>query len=133
MCMLMNARKAARAVSRRYDRLVRPFGLKAGQFSVLVAVRSGKGMTTTAVAEALGMDRTTLVRNLALLEKQGFVRGAAVERGNGRTYVLTDSGARIFDEALPIWREAQADLAAELGVEQFEDIVSAMKRLSVVG
>lgn len=132
LCMLNNARRAARAVSRRYDRLVRSFGLKAAQFSVMILVREHPGKTTGELADVFSIERTTLVRNLALLEKNGLVLGQPAGGGRGRTYILTEAGADMLEQALPIWRKAQADMEAELGTEQFHTTVNVLQRLSKV-
>jgi DNA-binding MarR family transcriptional regulator len=132
LCMLNNARRAARAVSRRYDRLVRSFGLKAAQFSVLILVRENPGKTTGELAEVFSIERTTLVRNLALLEKNGLVAGQSAGGGRGRTYILTEAGHDLLEQALPVWRKAQADMEAELGTERFHTTVSVLQRLSKV-
>lgn len=130
LCMLMNARRAARAVSRRYDRLARPHGLTAVQFSVMGAVINGAGKTISELADGLGMERTTLVRNLALLEKQGLIRGERLEKGNGRCHVLTERGEVLVDSCLPVWRKAQDDLARELGQADFLETVRVLQRLA---
>lgn len=132
LCMLNNARRAARAVSRRYDRLVRSFGLKAAQFSVLTLVMEGKGQTTGELAALISMERTTLVRNLALLERKGLVTARSAESSNAKTFELTPAGRRLMDEALPVWRQAQAELEAELGTPAWETTLDALKRLSRV-
>lgn len=132
LCMLANARKAARAVSRRYDGYVRSFGLKAAQFSVLAAVRAGPGKVTSELATGISMERTTLVRNLALLERKGLVKGLPAPSGNGRTFVLTEEGEALMDKALPAWRKAQAELAAELGIADWDKAQEALRKLSQV-
>lgn len=132
LCMLANVRRAARAVSRRYDREARKLGMTAAQFSALTHIREGKGRTTGELAELGSMDRTTLVRNIALLQKKGLVRVLEADRGNGKVYELTDKGETLVEEALPFWRKAQADLAEEMGVEAFRDTIKSLKILSKV-
>jgi DNA-binding MarR family transcriptional regulator len=132
LCMLANVRRAARAVSRRYDREARKLGMTAAQFSALTHIREGKGRTTGELAELGSMDRTTLVRNIALLQKKGLVRVLEADRGNGKVYELTTKGEKLVEEALPFWRKAQADLAEEMGVEAFHDTIKSLKVLSKV-
>ncbi len=132
LCMLNNVRRAARAVSRRYERLVRHFGLKAAQFSVLVLVRENPGRNAGQLAERFSIDRTTLVRNLALLEKNGLIKGDASQAERGRAFELTKDGRELLEAAIPVWRKAQADLEAELGTDEFHQTISALQRLSKV-
>jgi DNA-binding MarR family transcriptional regulator len=130
LCVLDNARKAARAVSRHYDRLARQAGMTAGQFSVLVAVHRGDGETTGALADRLSMERTTLVRNIALLERKGLVTSGTSGGERGKRYVLSGDGARLLSDALPLWRQAQSDVMRHLGDDEFLRTISALKRLS---
>src|SRR5688572_31775668 len=73
-CTCFNLRKAARAVTQLYDDILRPSGLRATQFSLLMLIRGAGRLQLTELAEAAVMDRTTLKRNLALLEREGLVR-----------------------------------------------------------
>ena len=130
LCVLDNARKAARAVSRHYDRLARKVGMTAGQFSVLVAIRQARDESTGELAERLSMDRTTLVRNIALLERKGFVVSAQALNARGKRYALTREGAALLERAMPLWRKAQNDVEAFLGSEEFLKTIRALRRLS---
>ena len=72
-CACVRARTAARAVTRAYDDMRRPTGLRATQRSVLVAVATGQAASIAALAQVLGMDRSTLTRNLGPLQAEGLV------------------------------------------------------------
>ncbi len=131
LCVLDNARKAARAVSRHYDRLARQVGMTAGQFSVLVAVRQARRQSTGELADRLSMERTTLVRNLALLERKGLVTSELAEEGRGKRYRLSGEGDRLLGQALPLWRQAQQDVMRHLGDDgEFLKTINALKQLS---
>jgi len=130
LCVLYNARKAARAVSRHYDRLARQVGMTGGQFSVLVAIRQGREETTGELATYLSMERTTLVRNIALLERKGLVFSGPLRDGRSKTYLLTDRGEHLIEEALPLWRKAQGNVREMLGTEDFYKTIETLKRLS---
>jgi DNA-binding MarR family transcriptional regulator len=130
LCVLNNARKAARAVSRHYDRLARQAGMTAGQFSVLVAIRQTTEETTGELADRLSMDRTTLVRNVALLERKGLVASSMSSESRGKCYRLTDEGRKLLEDALPLWRKAQSDVMSHLGEADFLRTISALKKLS---
>jgi len=110
-CVMFNLRKAARGISRRYEDALRPVGLKAGQFSILAALLdAGDGLPIGRVAENLGMDRTTLNRNLRPLERRGVVESAPDPADRrSRKLRITDAGQRLMDAAIPLWRAAQAE------------------------
>ncbi len=130
VCMLFNVRRAARAISRRYDRYVAHFGLKAAQFSVMIVVREHDGKTVSEMAETICMDRTTLLRNLSGLERKGLVTTRKAETGKARLYELTPTGAEMLNEAIPLWRQAQEELARDIGADTFEETVRALKVLA---
>lgn len=132
LCMMANARMAARAVSRRYDRQVRPFGLKAAQFAVLGLVKRNAGATMADLAELVSMDRTTLLRNLVLLDGKGLVTRRPAASGVGKSYDLTPAGDALVIAAIPAWRRAQTELEAELSPETFADAIKILQRLSTV-
>ena len=53
-----------------YDQALAPLGLKITQFSVMVTAARQGPMPVAPMAEALGMDRTTLSRNLKPLVRK---------------------------------------------------------------
>ena len=132
LCMVSNTRKAARAVTRRYDAYLRPYGMTATQFSLLGGVGMMPGATVSEIAEERGFDRTTLTRNLDRLEDLGLVRSHQPEHGNGRISEVTPKGEALVAQLLPLWRQAQADLEAELGAAGFADTLGVLQRLSHV-
>lgn len=130
-CMVTNSRMAARAITRRYDRHLRGFGVTSTQLSLLAAIRDMGGRTVSELAESRGFDRTTLTRNLDRLEAMGLIKSRAAERGNGRICVVTESGGALMKELLPIWRGAQDEMRTLLG-DGFEGTLETLKRLARV-
>ncbi len=132
LCMVSNTRKAARAVTRRYDAYLRPFGMTATQFSLLGGVGMMPGASVSEIAEERGFDRTTLTRNLDRLEGMGLVRSRHPDRRNVRLPEITPRGEALIAELLPLWRQAQADLKAELSAGGFDATLAVLARLSNV-
>jgi DNA-binding MarR family transcriptional regulator len=131
-CMVSNSRMAARAITRRYDAYLRPHGMTATQLSLLGGIRMLPGLTVSELAEQRGFDRTTLTRNLDKLEDKGLVVSTHRERGNGRIATITPAGDALLDQLLPLWRQAQAELKAELSSETFADSLNMLRRLAKV-
>jgi DNA-binding MarR family transcriptional regulator len=71
-CLCLASRRAARALTRAFDRQLRPLGIRATQFSILTMLLLRGRLTIGELAEFLGLDRTTLTRNLALVD-EGWV------------------------------------------------------------
>ena len=116
-CACFNLRRASRAVSRYYDQWLRPAGLRTTQFSLLSALRERGPVSITELAGLLGLERTTLTRNLRPLEKQGLLRVSPEGFKRTRTVEITGDGERQWSEALVRWRQAQAGIDAHLGID----------------
>ena len=134
---------AARAVTRAYDDALRPTGLRASQLALLVAIdnndqasKSMKGATVpnisiTAVAKVMGMDRSTLTRNLRPLEKEGLVAIGLEGWRRSRSLQITKKGRSRLREALPLWQRAQDSLRRNLGDRNWVDVHDSLDRLIV--
>jgi DNA-binding MarR family transcriptional regulator len=106
-CHCLAARRQARAITRLFDDKLRPHGLRATQFSVLVGLALGGPKPIGALAEALGLEHTTLTRGAALLARNGWIATDRSTDGRERPLRLTSAGRRKLEEAFPAWREAQ--------------------------
>jgi DNA-binding MarR family transcriptional regulator len=129
-CLVLNTRMAARAVTRRADRKLRAFGVTAAQFTILTSLRDQPGRSVTEMANSLAMDRTTLSRNLDLLERKGCVATAHADHGNGRLCALTRQGAGLVERMVPVWRESQAELRETLSKPDFPSVIAALQHLA---
>src|SRR5215470_18154900 len=128
-CACHKARAAARAVTRAYDDALRPSGLRATQFAVLVAVGIDGAMSIAALANFLSMDRTTLTRNLKPLEKEGLIAVGPEGWRRSRTLEITKKGRSRVREALPLWERAQASLKRKLGDPSWYAVRDSLDRL----
>lgn len=118
-CACHNLRRAARAVTQVFDSHFDEIGLKATQFTVLAVLahaREGeKPPTVSALAESLVLEQSSLSRNLAVLERLGHVKlVAGAEDRRERAVTLTRSGRAILAKGYPVWKRAQAAIAASL-------------------
>src|SRR5262245_53691714 len=114
-CVCFSLRKAARAATQVYDKALEPTGLRVTQFSLMVALSLSEELTLSQVAERLVMDRTTLTRNVAPLERDGLVTSERGPDRRERYLRLTAAGRRALARALPPWRRAQAQVVAGIG------------------
>jgi DNA-binding MarR family transcriptional regulator len=109
-------------VTQLYDEVLRPTGLRITQFSILGATMAMEPITVTRLAEATVTDRTTLTRNLKLLEKQGLIRVAQGNDRREREVALTSRGRQALVRTLPLWEKAQAHVVEGLGEERWKDL-----------
>src|SRR5215831_2239417 len=106
-CHCLAARRKARELTRMYEAKLRPHGLKATQFSILVALAAAGPKPIGRLASALGLERTTLTRGAALLMRDGLLAEAAAEDSRERQLKLTGRGRRKLESAYPAWRAVQ--------------------------
>ena len=131
-CAVLKTRMAARNVTRAYDKALRPLGLKSTQFTLLVAVRQGAPQSISRLADFLAMERTTLTRNLQLLEKSGLIEMSPEGYRRERGMHLTTAGEDLLAKALPIWRETQNRFVAAVGSEDWDSMAGTLERISRV-
>jgi DNA-binding MarR family transcriptional regulator len=120
-CACFSVRKAARAVTQLYDKTLEPSGLRVTQFTLLVALSLSE-QTLSQVAERLVMDRTTLTRNLAPLERDGLVKRERGPDRRERSLRLTSAGRRALEQTLPFWRRAQARVVTAIGQDAWHGL-----------
>jgi DNA-binding MarR family transcriptional regulator len=126
-CLGTASRRAARAVSAVYDRHLRPLGLRTGQFTLLTNLMLRGPTPMGALAKALGMERTTLTRNVAVLEGRGWAQTRTDEAdARTRTVSITEAGREVVRAGFPAWRKAQETVAAAFGPAG----VTALRRLA---
>lgn len=121
-CACHRVRIAARAVTRAYDEALRPVGLRATQLSVLVAAATDDALSITALAKLMGMDRSTLARNLRPLETEGLIELGLEGWRRSRALTITKKGRVRLREALPLWLKAQQALQRRLGDQSWNVI-----------
>ncbi|WP_282608627.1 MarR family winged helix-turn-helix transcriptional regulator [Pelagibius sp. Alg239-R121] len=120
-CACLKVRQASRMITKTYEEALRPTGLKATQYTMLSAATLADGaVSLTDLAEALGMDRSTFSRNLGPLERQGLVELTDDGYGRARSVKLTEAGAKLYAQAVPLWQSAQRDLRTALGEEGWQ-------------
>jgi DNA-binding MarR family transcriptional regulator len=132
-CVCFHLRRSARAITQFYDRVLAPSGLRTTQFSLLTVVRRTGGLPFTRLAEVLGMDRTTLTRNLRPLEREGLVTVAPGADRRVRLVKLTALGLRKLERAEPLWATAHARITDGIGEETWQQLRRDLSRTIAVG
>lgn len=128
-CACFKVRKAARAVTKLYEEVLRPIGLRATQFSLLMATRVMGPVTVVKLAQVTVMDRTTLTRNLQVLEKRGLITINPGEDRRVREVALTSSGMEVLVKAVPLWEEAQGRIKQGLGEEKMHNLLDNLSEM----
>ena len=117
-CLCLASRRAARTITRAFDRRLKAHGLRATQFTLLAILALAGERSVGELATLIGVDRTTLTRNMALAEARGLLAGRRAD-GDARTRLMsiTPQGREVLDAAFASWREAQSGLTDTIGIE----------------
>lgn len=130
-CLARQTAMTARAVARVYGATMRSLGVPTTQFHLLgsLALYPDAGMAE--LSEMLVLDRSTLVRNLKLLERDGLIVSTRPAGSRAKRFALTDAGRETVAAAEPLWEEAHRRLLAALGDAGLGDAGTALERLRV--
>lgn len=130
VCAGVNVRLAARQISNFLEQRLQTTDLSLAQFGLMTHIAAATDDTISALVDRTGLDQSTLSRNLRALEKRGLIEIAIVEQDLRRRSVwLTESGARRLEAAMPVWKEAHADLSALIEPVLVAQIKAAVSRL----
>ena len=132
-CVCFHLRKTARTITQLYDHTLAPSGLRGTQFTLLRLIGRTGGLSFSALAEVLGMDRTTLTRNFRPLERDKLIRTVPGADRRVRLVSLTPRGARKLAEAEPLWAAAHARVTEGLGPETWSRLQRDLSHTIAVG
>jgi DNA-binding MarR family transcriptional regulator len=115
-CNCFALRQAARHVTQIYERHLGSVGLTAAQFTILAKLARTPNLPIAELADAMVMERTTLVRAMKPLQRDGLVLAEAADHDN-RTllFSLTEQGETTFAQASVAWRAAQEEFEKKFG------------------
>jgi DNA-binding MarR family transcriptional regulator len=98
-------------LARRFDDVLRPFGLTNGQFSLLMSLNRPEPPPMAPVASLLAMDRTTLTAALKPLVRRGLVKVSQDPSDRrSRILTLTGKGRTLLVDALPVWQSTHEEI-----------------------
>ncbi len=115
-CYCATLRAATRKISAVYDDALAPAGINVGQYSLLRCVQRRDSLSLSDLGHDLELDRTTISRNVRVLQKDGLVtmmRGAADKRE--ALVALSPRGEACLAIAIPLWNECQRAMESRLG------------------
>ena len=125
-CYCTNLRRSALWSTEYYDKMLAPAGLSVPQYYLLINLSRMEKANLSQWAERVGLDRTTMVRNVKTLESKGLIAPA---EGRGRTFALTEIGKTTLTHGIKLWEQAQAELREKLGGEDADTLLRICRRL----
>jgi len=130
-CLCAVIRKAGRILTRKYDKYLKPSGLKITQFSMLANIARNPAITVSELAKLLFMDQTTVSRNLRVLEKSGYIHlEPEVTDHRIKRIQIADVGMYKMNEARPLWERAQLDMEGALGRSSIEGLLGSLRKMA---
>jgi DNA-binding MarR family transcriptional regulator len=114
-CYCATLRQVARAVSLLYEEIIGDSGLHATQYTALQVLDVAPNLTTTELAQVIGIDQTTATRTLALIKKRGLATNSVGGDRRERRWVLTSPGQAQLRRLRPRWEAAQEAFEKRLG------------------
>jgi DNA-binding MarR family transcriptional regulator len=132
VCLAEGLRAANRAVTKYYSDRMSGCDIGAAQFSLLMRLYYLGESTMLQLAKHMDIDRTTLARNVDLLEKGGFVEVSEGRDRRSRLVKLTDRGFEALNSALPKWLEAQRQMRELIGEAMWQNLIEETRILAKV-
>jgi DNA-binding MarR family transcriptional regulator len=122
-CTCSELRRAARAVTLLYDNAFRSSGLLSTQLGVLHVIYKSDTIRISHLAKELGMDRTTLTRNLSVLQRQGFIKISSGKDNRTRIVTITNKGRTTIAKAIPLWNDVQNKVKEQMGETLWNELM----------
>ena len=128
-CTCSELRKAARAITLLYDNAFKSSGLLSTQFGVLQIIYNIDSIRISDLAGKLGMDRTTLTRNLSVLERHGFIKISQGKDHRTRIVTATQKGRSAVSKAILLWNEVQHKVKQKMGESSWRELMRNLSEL----
>ena len=129
-CACATARHVARLLTHLYDRSLQNVGIEAPQFALLVVLHTQRPNSQAAIGRHCAMDKTTVSRNLKLLERKGWIRSKKARDRREPQFPLTPAGRKRLAAGWPEWRTAQAQLRAVMTDEEWAAMFQMFRTLT---
>jgi DNA-binding MarR family transcriptional regulator len=128
-CTCGELRKAARAITLLYDDAFKSTGLLSTQFNVLQAIYNIDSIRISDLANKLGIDRTTLTRNLSVLERQRFIEISQGKDQRTRIVIATQKGRSAVSKTILLWNRVQRKVKQEMGENSWRELMQNLGQL----
>jgi len=129
-CVCFNLRRVARVVTQFFDAEMRRQGIRSTQGTLLSALQSTGTATMADLGEILGMERTTLLRNLRPLQRDGLVAIDGGGHGGPVELSLTAKGRKQIEKLTPAWEAAQRTAVQVLGEERWTALIADLDKVA---
>jgi DNA-binding MarR family transcriptional regulator len=129
-CACATARQVARVLTQLYDSRLRGTGVEAPQFALMMTLDKQGPCSQGALGRRYALDKTTMSRNLKLLERQGWIESSTTNDKRERRFTLTDTGRKRLAAARPEWKKAQDELRSAMTARQWNAMFDAFRAVA---
>lgn len=129
-CICIHLRRVSQKSTDFYDHTLKPLGISVNQYSLLVSISRLEGCGTGQLARYVKLDKSTLVRTLQPLFRDGLIVDMSADEKRKRRIYLTTEGEGVLEKAFPLWQKAQEDIAVELGVD-YQELIGFLEKLNI--
>src|SRR5690348_6171011 len=126
-CVCFNLRWVTWKVTQFFDAEMRRHGIRPTQGTILTSLNAKESWNMAELSDWLGLERTTLVRNLRPLQRDGLVQIVGGLRGNRVEVSITAKGRKQIEKLAPAWKSAQRAAVNTLGKKRWSAILSDLE------
>ncbi len=127
-CVCFNLRRVSRMMTQFYNAELHRHGIRPTQTPILTALAAKSGWSMEELSDMLGMERTTLVRNLQPLQRDGLIKIEGGGRGSRVALSLTAKGKKELQTVQPAWQSAQRAVLKTLGEKRWISILADLEQ-----
>lgn len=112
LCIGSRLRRLSRIVDNHFRQAINDFNITENQMTILFFLYKKGKIEQGKIGELLVLQRSTVSRNIKLLEKENYL----VKSVNYRPDIeLTAEGYKLVKQLIPLWNEVMNELAIKLG------------------
>jgi DNA-binding MarR family transcriptional regulator len=128
-CICTTLRSASRRMAAFYDEAIAPVGVNIAQFSLMRTIARAAPVTLTELGRLTDLDRSTIGRNVRVIEKLGLVKLGRGEDQREAVVTLSEAGRKVLVDGAPLWDAAQQALDERLGAGTMRSLRSMLDSL----
>lgn len=129
-CICINLRRIAQKVTDFYDKALKSVGVTINQYSLLVNISRIEGCGTGELAQRVRLEKSTLVRTLQPLLREGLIEDKSLGEIRRRRLYITPRGEEVLKKAFPLWKKAQEEVGIKLG-KSHKDLMDIFNQIDL--
>lgn len=124
-------RRAQIAMFNDFVRTMAEVQITPGQFGVIAIISSNPGLTQSALARSVGIERSTMVAVIDALEDRGLVeRRPSPNDRRSYALVLSESGKALYNDLEPLIEDHENRIRGDLTLEEKDQLIDLLSRVA---